>query len=383
MDLLSFYIEYEEKVLDLLIKKLSSSLKYGHKLLSHYRQKYEGVLYEFDLVELDRNEKIQRVYEIKTQRAVKTNFNFIKKILLKYRNVSKADVYLVYLNENEQMKIILWSHLVPIERNEVVEIRTIKSFPELYDVLITVCSDSNSELQYFFRGHSKNTFKPIPSVFRDGNIKYESRMFHEAIRRNPVDFVGTMSTFDQLVKMQHYELPTRLLDITTNPLIALYFACKEYKNEDGELLIYPMMREQIKYYDSDSVCVLSNLAKLPSNFIFTKDKDYLVYDIQQDKPSFKGKYLKADATKKVLCVMPKLNNERIICQQGAFFIFGMGASKDNPAQLTDEPIKIRILAEGKDVILKELQMLGINEATLFPETDKVMNQIKTELNRYY
>lgn len=383
MDLLSFYIEYEEKVLDLLIKKLSSSLKYGHKLLSHYRQKYEGVLYEFDLVELDRNEKIQRVYEIKTQRAVKTNFNFIKKILLKYRNVSKADVYLVYLNENEQMKIILWSHLVPIERNEVVEIRTIKSFPELYDVLITVCSDSNSELQYFFRGHSKNTFKPIPSVFRDGNIKYESRMFHEAIRRNPVDFVGTMSTFDQLVKMQHYELPTRLLDITTNPLIALYFACKEYKNEDGELLIYPMMREQIKYYDSDSVCVLSNLAKLPSNFIFTKDKDYLVYDIQQDKPSFKGKYLKADATKKVLCVMPKLNNERIICQQGAFFIFGMGASKDKPAQLTDEPIKIRILAEGKDVILKELQMLGINEATLFPETDKVMKQIKTELNRYY
>ena len=380
MDLLSFYIEYEEKVLDLLIKKLSSSLKYGHKLLSHYRQKYEGVLYEFDLVELDRNEKIQRVYEIKTQRAVKTNFNFIKKILLKYRNVSKADVYLVYLNENEQMKIILWSHLVPIERNEVVEIRTIKSFPELYDVLITVCSDSNSELQYFFRGHSKNTFKPIPSVFRDGNIKYESRMFHEAIRRNPVDFVGTMSTFDQLVKMQHYELPTRLLDITTNPLIALYFACKEYKNEDGELLIYPMMREQIKYYDSDSVCVLSNLAKLPSNFIFTKDKDYLVYDIQQDKPSFKGKYLKADATKKVLCVMPKLNNERIICQQGAFFIFGMGASKDKPAQLTDEPIKIRILAEGKDVILKELQMLGINEATLFPETDKVMKQIKTELN---
>lgn len=383
MDSLSFYIEYEEKVLDLLIKKLSSSLRYGHKLLSHYRQKYEGVLYEFDLVELDRNEKIQRVYEIKTQRAVKTNFNFIKKILLRYRNVSKADVYLVYLNDNEQMEIILWSDLVPIARNEVVEIRTIKSFPELYDVLIKVNSDSNSELQYFFRGHSKNTFKPIPSIFRDGNIKYESRMFHEAIRRNPVDFVGTMSTFDQLVKMQHYELPTRLLDITTNPLVALYFACKEYKDEDGELLIYPMMREQIKYYDSDSVCVLSNLAKLSSNFIFTKDKDYLVYDIQQDKPNFKGKYLKADATKKVLCVMPKLNNERIICQQGAFFIFGMGASKDKPAQLTDEPIKIRILAEGKDVILKELQMLGINEATLFPETDKVMRQIKTELNQYY
>ncbi len=379
MDSLPFYIKYEEKVLDLLIEELSSKLNNGHKLLSHYRQKYEGVLYEFDLVELDCNDKILRVYEIKTQRAVKTNFNFIKKILLRYRNVSKADVYLVYLNEKEQMNIILWSHLVPLERNEIVE-KTIKSFPEFYDVLKKVCSDGNSELQYFFRGHSKKTFKPVPSVFRDGNIKYESRMFYEAIRKKPVDFTESMSTFDQLVKMQHYELPTRLLDITTNPLVALYFACKEYKNEDGELLIYPMMKEQIKYYDSDSVCILSNLAKLSSNFIFTKDKDYLVYDIQQDKPNFRGKYLKAEATKKVFCVMPKLNNDRIICQQGAFFIFGMGTSKDKPAKLTDEPIKIRILAKGKEAILNELQMLGINEATLFPEIDKVMRQIKIELN---
>ena len=79
--------------------------------------------------------------------------------------------------------------------------------------------------------------------------------------------------------------------------------------------------------------------------------------------------------------MPKLNNDRIICQQGAFFIFGMGTSKDKPAKLTDEPIKIRILAKGKETILNELQMLGINEATLFPEIDKVMRQIKIELNQ--
>jgi hypothetical protein len=78
--------------------------------------------------------------------------------------------------------------------------------------------------------------------------------------------------------------------------------------------------------------------------------------------------------------MPKLNNERIVRQQGAFFIFGMGSSKENPAQFLDKPIRIRIKAASKKHILTDLQIMGINEAAMFPETDKIMKQIKIEVN---
>ena len=85
-------------------------------------------------------------------------------------------------------------------------------------------------------------------------------MFKEFILRNPDEFQGQRSTFQILAKMQHYGLPTRLLDISSNPLISLFFAVEgdeKTGSVDGEFVIFSIPQKYIKYYDSDTVSVVS------------------------------------------------------------------------------------------------------------------------------
>lgn len=370
--------EYERKVIDRLKEKIKSEQDQIVNLIPEYRYACGHGIFYFDLAVLDDRGNILEVYEIKTYKAITSNYNYIKNQLQVYQKATGATVYLVYLDDNDQLQIV---KLEGLTKNRTTQTRkkTIESFSDYYNEIKRICTAP--DIQYFFRGHSKSTYESIPSIFRDNNIKHEHQLYHEAIRKNPSEFTEDMSTFDKLVKMQHYELPTRLFDITTNPLVALYFACKENENNDGTVLVFSMLNEQIKYFDSDSVCVLSNLVKRSVDFSFKIDKDYLVYDIQQDKPNFNGEYLNSEAIEEVFCVMPKLNNERIIRQHGAFFIFGMGKTKDKPAQFKDKPVSLQIKDVCKKGILKELQLLGIDEATLFPETDKMMKQIKSKYSK--
>lgn len=198
------------------------------------------------------------------------------------------------------------------------------------------------------------------------------------------------STFEKLVKMQHYSLPTRLLDITSNPLVALFFACKDEKQmtEDGELYRFEITEDDLKYYDSDTVSVVSNIARRPHDFsiksikglaksTFNKEGEiqYLLHEIRSEKPHFSA-VIDSKHIEKVFCVKPKLDNPRIIRQEGAFFIFGISDDKTQCAKFDFIYESYIISKSEKQKILNQLEALGINESTLFPEIDHVARHLK-------
>jgi uncharacterized protein YegP (UPF0339 family) len=251
---------------------------------------------------------------------------------------------------------------------------------------------STDQLMYF-RGHSNFEYKSKPGIYREKNwINNEDNIFKDLILRCPGDFQSVDSTFQALVKMQHYSLPTRLLDITSNPLIALYFACSGNDDKAGEVLAFRVPKKEIKYYDSDTVSVIANISRRPIEFSLTnqnKSKDAfkksdegkkLLHEIKKEKPYFESE-IDPKHLESVICVKPKMDNARIIKQDGAFFIFGIDKTKSECADIPESYIasheeRMIIKSLDKRKILQQLDSLGINAGSIYPEIESVATHIK-------
>ncbi|WP_303843018.1 FRG domain-containing protein [Aeromonas sobria] len=255
------------------------------------------------------------------------------------------------------------------------KVTTIKGFIEK---VLDYTADKNTEI--FYRGHSDNKYKLEPSIFRkdgSGNPLYldnEHIIYRELLVSNSADFQSDVYTLDRLVRMQHFSLPTRLLDITSNPLIALYFACKSSQESEGEVILLSMNRSNVKYFDSDVASCLANLSRLPKlekdsidfscdDFNFQSSIKQLLHFIKEEKSFFEPQIV-PDDLRKIICVKGKKSNDRISSQSGAFLLFGIDAILDENG--TQDISIFRITVSNKAEILTQLDKLNINESTVFP-----------------
>ena len=260
-----------------------------------------------------------------------------------------------------------------------------------------------------YRGQANYKWDLNPSLYRSDLFKEESLLLTEAKSICPNEFLN--SRFETLVKMQHFGMPTRLLDTTTNPLVALYFACAS-NNEtesDGAVYIFPNLPVS---WSTDP------LIDLIMDFIFehcpiqccledilnvSKEKyKNVVHRLMPDSVDSLLHYLTIPA----FAVMPDKTNERIQAQDGAFFVCGMALENikisTNPGTLgkryynfspvdlkSNETIwkdsqKIVIPNSAKGQILSQLDIIGINESKLFPDLEhKIQHVIRNvQLHRF-
>ena len=256
------------------------------------------------------------------------------------------------------------------------------------------------EAETFYRGHEDANFDLTPSLLRrwpDGSWQFlpsEDRLSKELLIAHYDEFQGDQYCFDRLVRMQHFGLPTRLLDISGNPLVALFFACyceQELMDVPGEVIIFRLPEAKVKYYDSDTVSCLSNLSNLSYEqkneidlalgvdaFNESDVAGKLLHHIKSEKGFFEPR-IDPDHLGSIICVKAKQTNTRIKSQSGAFLLYGHGAMLPDSGQDGLEISRIKVTR--KQDILDQLDVLNINATTVYPSIDQTADHLKARYRR--
>ena len=124
-------------------------------------------------------------------------------------------------------------------------------------------SDKPQETPVFYhRAESKDDCDLTPNMMRrpkdnSGLLRdVEEEMLVDLRARRAGDFGAANSALDQMIVAQHHGLPTRLLDVTRNPLVALFHASqdlKEYPDANGRIHLFAVPRSLVKPFNSDTI----------------------------------------------------------------------------------------------------------------------------------
>lgn len=164
-----------------------------------------------------------------------------------------------------------------------------------------------------FRGMANESWELIPSIARNRNLELnEKEMIHEFEYRYPDIFMNLNTNFEKLSYMQHYGLPTRLLDLTENPMVALYFACSEMKKRNGRVLcLFDYITSDMNVY-ANIICDIACNSDINEKIdLYTKKYNVSAYDYIHEMY----------AGYPYVLIKPPYWNERQKRQKSVFLIF--------------------------------------------------------------
>jgi len=238
---------------------------------------------------------------------------------------------------------------------------TIKNVADLTSQVASLFKSGGT--RWWFRGHDAARHTLLPRVFRKGYTKEDERyLFYYFYPRAPMRHANCPGDDDLagwLALMQHYGLPTRLLDWTWSPLVAAYFATRDAGLDSSEAACIWALEPSLLNQSQIRERLFPPLnAKLLQRYLAP------------------ARYDKAKEPDKVVAATPIESDLRMVAQQGAFTVH----SSRQPLQRMDGRERwlrqIMIPKEHKPTVANDLRILGLRLADLFPDLTNLAQEAR-------
>ena len=202
----------------------------------------------------------------------------------------------------------------------------IQEYKKYYNLPRPGLSKESPCLNGFYRGQSNFEWDISPSLWRS-NIE-------EADLISTFSPKETMSLFETIAYIQHHYQSTRFIDFTSNPDVAIYFACSGNDDKNGALYIYDYAPHKSEWY---TAAILSELTRIQ-----TKDEisvQDFSYEVLKYHPDFKERFSTIEELNGAIIsfldhgfmVLPDKDsyekNIRLQRQEGCFYVCGVKFSK--------------------------------------------------------
>jgi hypothetical protein len=244
----------------------------------------------------------------------------------------------------------------------------IKSIPDLIEKLTAHLGGTET---VWFRGHANARWRLVPSIGRSRpSVSEESTLFKRFIQ-NALPFLSyrPASEWDWLFLMQHHGVPTRLLDWTESPLVALYFAVEKKQSQRQET-------------DGCVWCLIPTALNELANIGHTSETDLPCFGTDPVLTNYLPSNVATELTSRLMpaAAIATRQFQRLYAQLGVFTIVHRDPHRLDTLGSGDHIGRFIVPAGAKAKIRKQLSTLRINRLTLFPELASVADVAKEVLS---